>query len=66
MGVNFYPFNEMTTMLSIGTGPEMPLGAKRPKTWKKVPGSKKVKFMPISMAEFIGAGKKEGKYKVHR
>jgi hypothetical protein len=56
----------MTTMLSIGMAPERPIGAGRPRTWKKIPADKKVKFMPLSMAEFVGAGKKAGKYKVHR
>jgi hypothetical protein len=60
------PLSEMTTMLSIGMAPERPIGAGRPRTWKKIPADKKVKFMPLSMAEFVGAGKKAGKYKVHR
>lgn len=64
--MNFYPINEMTTLLSVGAYPALPLGMKWPKTWKKISGSKKLKFLPVSMAEFIGSRKKKGKYKVHR
>ena len=56
----------MTTMLSVGAYPALPLGMKWPKTWKKISGSKKVKFLPIGMAEFIGSSRKQGKYKVVR
>jgi hypothetical protein len=58
----------MTSLLSIGMAPEMPIMSNRPRprNWRKVPASKKIKFMPLSIAEFVSKGKKKGKYKVTR
>lgn len=61
--MKFTPLSEMTTMLSIGVPLPAPMLKSWPTKWTKHGSNKKIKFVPLSMAEFISSGKKAGSYK---